>query len=36
VRTTCTLYPELAGLSGIVERHFVPGLPRANERVMRR
>jgi aminoglycoside/choline kinase family phosphotransferase len=36
VRTTCALYPELAGLSGIVERHFVPGLPRANERVMRR
>jgi aminoglycoside/choline kinase family phosphotransferase len=36
VRTTCALYPELAGLSGIVERHFVPGLPLANERVMRR
>lgn len=36
VRTTCARYPELAGLSGIVERHFVPGLPLANERVMRR
>jgi aminoglycoside/choline kinase family phosphotransferase len=36
VRTTCALYPELAGLSGIVERHFVPGLPLANERVTRR
>lgn len=34
VRTTCARYPELAGLSRIVERHFVPGLPRANERVM--
>jgi N-acetylmuramate 1-kinase len=36
VRTTCTLYPELAGLSGIVERHFVPGLPLANARVLRK
>jgi len=36
VRTTCARYPELAGLSAIVERHFVPGLPLANERVMRR
>jgi aminoglycoside/choline kinase family phosphotransferase len=36
VRATCALYPELAALSGIVERHFVPGLPLANERVMRR
>ncbi len=36
VRTTCARYPELAGLSGIVERHFVPGLPLANQRVMRR
>jgi aminoglycoside/choline kinase family phosphotransferase len=35
VRTTCALYPELAGLSGIVERHFVPGLPLANARVLR-
>ncbi len=36
VRSTCARYPELAGLSRIVERHFVPGLPRANERVLRR
>ncbi|MEJ0036645.1 MAG: phosphotransferase [Gammaproteobacteria bacterium] len=35
VRTTCARYPELAGLSGVVERHFVPGLPLANERVLR-
>jgi aminoglycoside/choline kinase family phosphotransferase len=34
VRTTCALYPELAGLSGIVERYFVPGLPLANARVL--
>jgi aminoglycoside/choline kinase family phosphotransferase len=36
VRTTCALYPELAAMSRIVERHFVPGLPLANERVLRR
>jgi aminoglycoside/choline kinase family phosphotransferase len=33
VRDTCTRYPELAGLSAIVDRHLVPQLPRANERV---
>ncbi len=36
VRDTCARYPELAGLSRIVEQHFVPQLPRANERVARR
>ena len=35
VRDTCTRYAELAPLSAIVERHFVPQLPVANERVMR-
>ena len=35
VRSTCARYPELAALSKIIERHFVPGLPRANERVQR-
>jgi aminoglycoside/choline kinase family phosphotransferase len=34
VRTTCALYPPLAGLSSLVERHFVPGLPLANARVL--
>jgi aminoglycoside/choline kinase family phosphotransferase len=36
VRDTCTRYPELAALSQIIEQHFVPGLPRANERVLRK
>ena len=36
VRDTCARYPELAGLSRIVEQHFAPQLPRANERVARR
>jgi aminoglycoside/choline kinase family phosphotransferase len=36
VRDTCTRYPELAGLSQVVEQHFVPGLARANERALRR
>jgi aminoglycoside/choline kinase family phosphotransferase len=34
VRDTCTRYPELAGLSRIVEQHFVPQLPLANARVL--
>ncbi|MEP7244024.1 MAG: phosphotransferase [Gammaproteobacteria bacterium] len=33
VRDTCRRYPELAGLSKLVEQHFVPGLERANARV---
>ena len=33
VRDTCTRYPELAGLSRIVEQYFVPQLPLANARV---
>ncbi len=36
VRDTAKRYPELAALSHIVEKHFVPGLPRANERAQRR
>jgi N-acetylmuramate 1-kinase len=36
VRDTSKRYPELAGLSQIVERHFVPGLPLANERALAR
>ena len=32
VRDTCARYPELAALSGFVERRLVPGLPRANAR----
>jgi aminoglycoside/choline kinase family phosphotransferase len=36
VRSTCALYPELTAMSRIIERHFVPGLPLANERVLRR
>jgi N-acetylmuramate 1-kinase len=36
VRDTARRYPELAALSQIVEKHFVPGLPRANERALRR
>jgi hypothetical protein len=35
VRDACARYPELKALSGLVERHFVSGLPRANERVAR-
>jgi aminoglycoside/choline kinase family phosphotransferase len=35
VRETCRLYPELADLSGFLERRVVPELPRANERVAR-
>jgi aminoglycoside/choline kinase family phosphotransferase len=35
VRDTATRYPELAALSRIVEQHFVPALPRANERALR-
>jgi hypothetical protein len=34
VRDTCTRYPELAGLSRIVDQHFVPQLPLANARVL--
>jgi aminoglycoside/choline kinase family phosphotransferase len=34
VRDTCARYPELAGLSRIVEQHFVPQLPLANARVL--
>ncbi len=33
VRDTCTRYPELAALSGFVERRLVPGLPPANARI---
>jgi N-acetylmuramate 1-kinase len=33
VRDTCTRYAELAPLSAIVEKHFVPQLPLANARV---
>ena len=33
VRDTCTRYPELAGLSQLIEAHIVPELPRANARV---
>jgi N-acetylmuramate 1-kinase len=36
VRDTCARYPELAALSQVVGQHFVPGLPVANERVLRR
>jgi aminoglycoside/choline kinase family phosphotransferase len=32
VREACRLYPELRDLSGIIERRFVPELPRANAR----
>ncbi|MEJ1966002.1 MAG: phosphotransferase [Gammaproteobacteria bacterium] len=35
VRNTCARYPELAAMSKIIERHFVPGLPLANERATR-
>jgi len=35
VRDTCTRYEELAPLSALVEKHFVPQLPLANARVMR-
>jgi len=35
VRDTARRYPELAPLSQIVEKHFVPGLPGANERALR-
>lgn len=35
VRDTCRRYPELAALSGFIERRVVPGLPLANERVAR-
>ena len=35
VRETCRLYPELAALSGFIERRIVPELPRANERIAR-
>ena len=35
VRDTAARYVELAGLSRIVEQHFVPQLTRANERVLR-
>jgi N-acetylmuramate 1-kinase len=34
VRDTCTRYVELKDLSRLIEQHFVPGLPRANERVL--
>jgi aminoglycoside/choline kinase family phosphotransferase len=34
VRDTCRRYPELADLSRLIEQHFVPELPRANERVL--
>jgi aminoglycoside/choline kinase family phosphotransferase len=34
VRDTCKRYPELADLSRLIERQFVPGLPRANARVL--
>jgi N-acetylmuramate 1-kinase len=33
VRDTCTRYPELADLSGVLERRVIPELPRANARV---
>jgi N-acetylmuramate 1-kinase len=33
VRDACDRYPELAGLAGLIEEHFVPELPRANARV---
>ncbi len=33
VRDTCRRYPELAGLSQLLEEHIVPELPRANARV---
>jgi aminoglycoside/choline kinase family phosphotransferase len=36
VRDTAKRYPELSALSQIVEQHFVPGLPKANERALRR
>jgi N-acetylmuramate 1-kinase len=36
VRDTCTRYAELDELSRIVEQYFVPQLPRANERVLRK
>jgi N-acetylmuramate 1-kinase len=36
VRDTARRYPELAALSQIVEKHFVPGLGQANERALRR
>jgi hypothetical protein len=36
VRDTARRYPELSALSRIVEKHFVPGLPKANERALRR
>ncbi|MGH8297965.1 MAG: aminoglycoside phosphotransferase family protein [Steroidobacteraceae bacterium] len=35
VREACRLYPELAELSGFLERRVAPELPRANERVAR-
>ena len=34
VRDTCKRYPELADLSQLLEQQFVPGLPRANARVL--
>jgi len=34
VRDTCKRYPELADLSRLIEQQFVPGLPRANARVL--
>ena len=34
VRDTCTRYAELAEFSRLVEQHFVPGLPRANARIL--
>jgi aminoglycoside/choline kinase family phosphotransferase len=34
VRDTCTRYPELAELSGLLEQRIVAQLPRANSRVM--
>jgi aminoglycoside/choline kinase family phosphotransferase len=35
VRETCRLYPELADLSGFLERRVAPELSHANERVAR-
>lgn len=33
VRDVCSRYPQLRELSGLIERRFAPGLPRANARV---